>query len=306
MKKKNFIAGFAFSLVACIWGLMSCSGSIPSNQIHYTTKDNSILELQYPDNFGEAKIITNTYFPEDSVGIIVFSTDVTEIGESAFQGCSSLTSINIPESVTKIGGWTFEDCSSLTSITIPESVTEIGWGSFKNCSSLTSITIPESVTKIGGYTFENCSSLTSITIPESVTEIGEGAFMGCSSLRNITTTKSVRKIERNVNNGSYSRYSHSDYKKAKEKLNHPSWCIGSWRIKINDVDVMIANIYADEVNIKIMHGFTVADSETLENWTVEDGVLYMYNGTNKNGNYNFKADERRKVLYHNGRAMQKH
>lgn len=76
--------------------------------------------------------------------------------------------------------------------------------------------------------------------------------------------------------------------------------------KNDDVNVMIANIYSNEVNIRIMHGFTAADSETLNNWTVEDGVLYMYNGSKKYGRYRFTADERNKVLYHNGRAKQKH
>lgn len=82
--------------------------------------------------------------------------------------------------------------------------------------------------------------------------------------------------------------------------------MGSWRIQVDDVNVMIASIYSSEITIKIMRGFTLADSERLENWTLEDGVLYMYNGTNKYGGYQFMADERNKMLYHNGRAMQKH
>ena len=103
-------------------------------------------------------------------------------------------------------------------------------------------------------------------------------------------------------------WQHSSYSTSpkQDESNKPRWCFGSWRIMIDDVNVMIANIYGDEVEIKIMRGTMVADSETLENWTVEDGMLYMYNGTNKYGNYSFTADEQNKVLYHNGRAMQKH
>ncbi|MBQ2239705.1 MAG: leucine-rich repeat domain-containing protein, partial [Alistipes sp.] len=62
-----------------------------------------------------------------------------------------------------IGDLAFEGCSSLTSITIPESVTIIGHGAFYGCSSLTSITIGNGVTSIGEWAFEDCSSLTSIT-----------------------------------------------------------------------------------------------------------------------------------------------
>ena len=114
---------------------------------------------------------------------------VTSIGESAFEDCSSLTSITIPESVASIGGSAFRDCSGLTSITIHEGVTSIGDGAFYRCSALTSITIPSSVTSIGLEAFCVCRGLTSITIPEGVTSIGEAAFSGCSGLTTIIVEK---------------------------------------------------------------------------------------------------------------------
>ena len=76
-------------------------------------------------------------------------------------------------------------CSSLTSVTIPNSVTSIGEGAFLGCSGLTSVTIPNSVTSIGGGAFEYCSGLISITIPNSVTRIGDSAFSECSKLQNV-------------------------------------------------------------------------------------------------------------------------
>ena len=78
------------------------------------------------------------------------------IGECAFWGCSSLTSVNIPSSVTTIGGAAFEGCRSLTSVNIPSGVTEIGVYTFSGCRSLTSVNIPSSVTTIGGAAFEGC------------------------------------------------------------------------------------------------------------------------------------------------------
>ena len=107
---------------------------------------------------------------------------MTSIGDEAFRFCTSLTSINIPNSVTSIGWGAFRDCTSLTSITIPDSVTNIGKGTFRNCTSLTSITIPDSVTSIGSSAFEDCTSLTSIKIPDSVTYIGDGVFKNCTAL----------------------------------------------------------------------------------------------------------------------------
>ena len=58
---------------------------------------------------------------------------------SAFEGCSSLTNITIPDSVTSIGMAAFDGCSSLTNITIPDSVTSIDRWAFSDCSSLTDV-----------------------------------------------------------------------------------------------------------------------------------------------------------------------
>ena len=98
------------------------------------------------------------------------------IADSAFNDCTSLTSITIPDSVTSIGDSAFNSCSSLTSVTIPNSVTSIGESAFSYCSSLTSITIPNSVTGIGDYALSNCTSLTSVTVPNSVTNIGDASL----------------------------------------------------------------------------------------------------------------------------------
>ncbi|MBQ8341817.1 MAG: leucine-rich repeat protein [Clostridia bacterium] len=135
---------------------------------------------------------SNSFVPTSLKTVII--TGGTTVAYSFFSGCSSLTSVAIPESVTSIGGSAFSGCSSLTSVTIPNSVTSIGNGAFKGCSSLTSVAIPESVTSIGYHTFSGCSSLTSVTIPNSVTSIGDGAFSSCSSLTSIAIPESVTSI----------------------------------------------------------------------------------------------------------------
>ena len=119
---------------------------------------------------------------------------ITSIGESTFEGCDYLKSVEIPKEVTSIGNYAFKDCSSLTSVTIPEGVTSIENSAFKGCSSLTSVTIPEIVTSIGSSAFEDCSSLASITIPKGVTSIDYSVFEGCSSLTSVALPKSITSI----------------------------------------------------------------------------------------------------------------
>jgi hypothetical protein len=144
--------------------------------------------------FNKEKTVLHTYPAGKTGDNYVIANSVTSIGKGAFFGCSSLTSISIPDSVITIGGYAFNFCTSLTSITIPDGVTSIGEGAFSNCTSLTSITIPDGVTSIGNDAFALCTSLTSITIPDSVTSIGEVAFRFCTSLTSITIPDSVTSI----------------------------------------------------------------------------------------------------------------
>ncbi len=119
---------------------------------------------------------------------------ITSIGDRAFANCDNLTSVTIPETVTSIGDYAFYDCINLTNIEIPDSITSIGNYVFYRCKSLTSIEIRDSITSIGIYAFGWCNSLASIEIPDSVTSIGEYAFANCPNLTSVTIGNGVTSI----------------------------------------------------------------------------------------------------------------
>ena len=96
-----------------------------------------------------------------------------------------VTYMNRTRKVTSIGQRAFDYCSGLTSITIPNSVTSIGNYAFLRCYGLTSVTIGSGVTSIGDYAFWGCSGITSVTIPNSVTSIGDRAFEDCYGLKKV-------------------------------------------------------------------------------------------------------------------------
>ena len=113
---------------------------------------------------------------------------VTEIGNYAFDRCTSLSKVQLSNGLTKIGDDAFSDCKSLTEITMPDSVTEIGSFAFYRCTSLSKVKLSNGLTEIGSFAFSDCKRLAEMTIPDSVTEIGKSVFSGCSSLVEITVS----------------------------------------------------------------------------------------------------------------------
>ena len=183
--KSLTVTGFLQGKVQVISGLNKYSGDIV---IPTTATKNDIT-------YDVVAIGSGAFKGCSSLTSITIPNSVTSIKDEAFLGCSSLNSVSISNSVTSIGYRAFRGCSSLTSITIPGSVTSIGDAAFGECSSLTSIIIPYGVTSIGKNTFWDCSSLSCVTIPNSVTNIGQWAFENCTSLNEITLPLSIKSID---------------------------------------------------------------------------------------------------------------
>ena len=153
--------------------------------------------------------------PTSFKGAYVIPEGIKQIAGGAFYGCSSLTSITIPNSVTSIGEAAFSGCYFAKDHFINNSSLDAEannyWGAkvvdleidgllIRNDTVIdcrpyvTTAVIPNSVTSIGDLAFGDCRSLTSITIPNSVTSIGDEAFAFCSSLTSITIPNSVTSI----------------------------------------------------------------------------------------------------------------
>ncbi len=144
--------------------------------------------------------------------------NVTSIGASAFADCTSLESVIIPNSVKSMGDSSFFGCSSLTTVTLSEAITIIASSSFQDCSSLSNITIPNSVESIGEYAFSGCTSLTSMDIPNSVTNIGNESFKGCAKLEELRIPNSVTSI------GEYAFFGCKGLKKVYCSITKPITC----------------------------------------------------------------------------------
>ena len=156
-----------------------------------------------------------------------YFTGLTSINEYAFQDCSNLSSLKIPNSVTSLGVACFRGCWKLQTLTIPNSVTTLNDKIFYDCG-IKSITIPQSVKSIGISLFKNCPDLTTIiveegnpiydsrdncnaiietssntliasckntVVPKTVTTIGEAAFLNCSGLTSIVVPNNVLSIK---------------------------------------------------------------------------------------------------------------
>lgn len=205
----------------------SGSGSVAEAKGWLWYTNGSTTTATKPNDSGafNAKIISNLYDKEKGCWTISFDAPVTTIGKSAFQNCTTLTSITIPDSVTSIGQDAFNGCSSLSKVCyngdlsswckidfsngaanplaansqsvlyidgkvveeliIPSDITEVKFASFRGCGSIKSVVFHDNVKTITRHSFNGCSSLTTATIGSGVTSIGIQTFYNCANLTSV-------------------------------------------------------------------------------------------------------------------------
>ncbi len=176
----------------------------------YTALKNVVL----PDKITALEAYTFRYC--EKLENIEFSKSIITIGQCAFEGCSSLSKIELPDGLQTIETKAFSNCP-ITNLVIPDSVTEIYGGAFSSQylenvvmgsgiksivgfvgENIKSFVIGENVTAISSNQFENCKGLKEIVIPSKVKKIGEAAFRNCTSLKKVTINEGVKTISNSV------------------------------------------------------------------------------------------------------------
>ncbi|MEL3909375.1 MAG: leucine-rich repeat domain-containing protein, partial [Treponemataceae bacterium] len=114
----------------------------------------------------------------------IYGKKVAEIGESAFEGCTGIKTLNLPAALTKIGNWAFKGCTGIKTLDLPASLTEIGRDAFYGCTGITTLNLPAALTEIGGFAFEGCTGITTLDLSgcTELTEIGDWAFCDCTGI----------------------------------------------------------------------------------------------------------------------------
>ncbi len=191
-----------------------------SGELHYVLLEDGTAQITGYTGRDETLVI-----PARLGGYVVSS-----IGESAFYGCASISSVTISEGIVSIEDFAFESCTSLLTVTIPDSVLSVGENPFVDCDKLRYIVVsarhpalsvvggvlfdkaekrlicypsayaaekyavPEGTESIGALAFYGSKSLQEVIIPQSVAAIGESAFEGCSALQTVMLPQSITEI----------------------------------------------------------------------------------------------------------------
>ena len=119
---------------------------------------------------------------------------VKEIGRSAFEECSKLTTLNLGQALETVGDCAFQNCTNVTKLTFPDATTEIGSRAFAYCSSVTEITVGQGLKSVGDYSFFDCGSFTALVLPDKFTTMGGSAFEGCRKLTNAKLGQSLTSV----------------------------------------------------------------------------------------------------------------
>ena len=137
--------------------------------------------------------IPTTYAGDFTIPSSVNGYTVTKVGAYAFQRCSGITAMILPEGIKEIGDYAFAYATAMTSVSLPESLEKIGTGTFKY-SGLTAVELPENSLNLGPAAFMGCSQLASVKLPSQITVLPNYLFENCYRLESIVIPNNVNTI----------------------------------------------------------------------------------------------------------------
>ena len=185
----NYIASNTLRLRCAVGS--SAAKALSKAQNDFWVED---FQLRYAfDSDGSAASLTLKKYAGDAASVTI-PDGVTIVGDSAFNGNTSLTAVVLPDSVVTIGANAFQSCTGLTKAELSSKLEKIANYAFNNCKALKEIQIPETVTEIGIGAFQYCAGLTELTLPEGLQTIGESAFACCSGLTRLAIPDGVQSV----------------------------------------------------------------------------------------------------------------
>ncbi len=203
--KKTLI--LILTAVMCFGLLSSCREGTEGLEYFKEDSGNYVVEagdakhfknIEIPSKYRFKKVVgiaDNAFEDCTELETVIIPDTVKYIGEKAFKGCTSLQSVVISDGVEIIEKDAFQGCTSLKSIVIPGSVEIIGVSAFNGCNQMETLVISDGVKVIEKSAFLNCDSLKNVVIPDSVTSIGQSAFLECSKLEKVTIGNGVKTID---------------------------------------------------------------------------------------------------------------
>ena len=144
--------------------------------------DNRSPELVIPDSIEKRDVVSianNAFENNDVITSVDFSNvkSLNRIGIYAFSGCSELKSpVILPKTLSILSRAAFNKCTSIPEVSIPQYVTAVPEQCFNGCSSLSKVALSKGLVSIGRIAFANCTALEYVEIPKSVISIDDTAF----------------------------------------------------------------------------------------------------------------------------------
>ncbi len=153
-------------------------------------------KVSFEDNVYEIVEIADEGFANCGITSIKIPSTVKRIGNKAFYKCDNVKgNIQFPSQLTYIGDSAFEECTFEGDVDIPATVSYIGSSAFKNCTFDGAVTLPTSISEIKVSTFEGCKNMKGrIDIPSNVNSIGQRAFYDCENMTQLTLTDGIELI----------------------------------------------------------------------------------------------------------------